>query len=81
MNQFQIEEVDNDVVEDMHYHPYPNNNILRCQNPVLIIYTLTGSHKSMVGGDYYPDEDKEYQKMMRMLLVYYEILLLNISIY
>jgi hypothetical protein len=35
---------------------------------VLIIDTFTGSHEFMVPGDYYPDEDTEYDESLFRLL-------------
>jgi hypothetical protein len=68
MNQFQIEEIEDREIEYMHYHPYPNDNILRYPNPVLIIGTFVGSHKFMVPDDYYPDENTEYDESLFRLL-------------
>jgi hypothetical protein len=67
-HQFEIEEFEDQEVEDLHYYPYPNDNILRCPNPVLIIDAFTGSHKFMVPGDYSPDKDTEYNKNSFRLL-------------
>jgi hypothetical protein len=67
-HQFQIEQIEDEEVEDMYYYPYPNDNILRCQNPVLIIDIRTGNHEFMVPGDYKPDEDTEYDNVVFHLL-------------
>jgi hypothetical protein len=34
MNEFEIEEIENEEVEDVHFHPLPNQNVLMCPNPV-----------------------------------------------
>jgi hypothetical protein len=60
MSQQDIEEMENEVVEDVHFHYPPHNNVLRCPNPVLIIDTRTGSHFFMVSGDYVPDDDTDF---------------------
>jgi hypothetical protein len=57
MNQCDIEALEDEEVEDMHYYPHPNAGILRCPNPVI---TRNPSHEFMVTGDYYPDLDTEY---------------------
>jgi hypothetical protein len=68
MNEFDNEENEDQEIEDIHYRAYENDRILRCQNTVFIIDSFTGSHKFMVPGDYYPDEDSEYNENAFRLL-------------
>jgi hypothetical protein len=55
-----IEEIENEVAQDMHFHYPPHNNVLRSPNPVLIIDTRTDSHFFMVSGDYVPDDHTDF---------------------
>jgi hypothetical protein len=77
MNQFEIEALEDEEVGDMLYHPYPNDNIYRCPNAVLIIDIRTSNHKFMFPGDYVPDEDTQYDED---LFLYSQILLLNMNV-
>jgi hypothetical protein len=64
MSQQEIEEIENEVVEDMHFHYPPHSNVLRCPNPEMIIDTdfddiyfyllpnTTIDYKSLIGKCY-----------------------------
>jgi hypothetical protein len=80
MTEQDIEEIENEVVEDIHFHYPPHANVLRCPNPVLIIdtLTLTGSYFFMVAGDYVPDDhtdiDHTYFYLVRNSTIDYKTL-------
>jgi hypothetical protein len=72
MNQQQLEDeiralVDEEA-EDKYYHPFPNSKILRSPNPISINDLRTGIHFLMVPGDYYPDNDTEFDDLVFYLL-------------
>jgi hypothetical protein len=52
----------------MRYHLYPNDNILRSPNLVLIIDLRTGSYQFMVSGEYIPDEESKIEEQAFRLL-------------
>jgi hypothetical protein len=68
MNQEEIQALEDEVVEDMHYDPYLNGDILRCPNPILITDLRTGSYNFIVPGDYVPDNNTEFDNYVFYLL-------------
>jgi hypothetical protein len=54
---FDSKEIENIEVMDMHFRVYPHQNVLRCQNPVLIINLRTVTYQFMISGDYIPDDE------------------------
>jgi hypothetical protein len=46
--------------EEAEEHMYMQGTVLRCPNPVLITDLRTGSYFFMVPGNYYPDNNTEF---------------------